>query len=178
MNPKTTTKEAEIPYRVVRDYENYRNIKSKLNMLFEFKTDTVARTEVTLDKAYINNYYIDYAMQEVKVEEFDVLNEDKKVMDQLNLRFSGIGEIVVNITFNGKTTTEILNEETGFSLSFYEYGKYTISFTDEMGTLGTGEFNYEKPPNTSSTLLIVFAGILVGGVVAFILVARGKMKTR
>lgn len=177
-NPKTTTKEAEIPYRVVRDYENYRNIKSKLNMLFEFKTDTVARTEVTLDKAYINNYYIDYAMQEVKVEEFDVLNEDKKVMDQLNLRFSGIGEIVVNITFNGKTTTEILNEETGFDLTFHEYGVYKVSFTDEMGTLGTGEFNYEKPPNTSSTLLIVFAGILVGGVVAFILVARGKMKTR
>ena len=177
-NPKTTTKEAEIPYRVIRDYDNYRNIKSKLNMLFEFKTDTVARTEVTLDKAYINNYYIDYAMQEVKVEEFDVLNEDKKVIDQLNLRFSGIGEIVVNITFNGKTTTEVLNEETGFTLTFHEYGVYKVSFTDEMGTLGTGEFNYEKPPNTSSTLLFVFAGILVGGVVLFILVARGKMKTR
>ena len=177
-NPKTTTKEAEIPYRVVRDYENYRNIKSKLNMLYEFKTDTVARTEVTLDKANINQYYIDYAMQEVMVEEFDVYNEDKKVADQLNLRFLGIGEIIVTIKFNGKTTTTTLNNETGYTLSFYEYGVYTVSFTDEMGTLGTGEFNYEKPPNTSSTLLIVFSGILVGGIVAFIVVSRGKMKTR
>ena len=81
-------------------------------------------------------------------------------------------------TTSSKTTTEILNEETGFSLSFYEYGKYSVSFTDSMGTLGTAEFNYEKPPNTSSTLLIVFSGILVGGIVAFVLVSRGKMKTR
>lgn len=177
-NPKTTTREATVPYQVVRDYGNYRNIKSKLNMLFEFKTDTVSRPEVTLDKAYINNYYIDYAMQEVKVEQFDVYNEDKKIIDQLNLSFSGIGDITVTIKYNGKTITEVLTEETGYNLTFHEYGKYSVSFTDSMGTLGTAEFNYEKPPNTSSTLLIVFSGILVGGIVAFVVISRGKMKTR
>ena len=116
-------------------------------------------------------------MQEVAVTQFDVLEEDK-VLDQLNLRFSGIGDITVTIKYNGKTITEVLTEETGFDLTFKEYGKYSVTFTDSMGTLGTGEFDYQKPPNTSSTLLIVFSAILVGGIVAFVLVSRGKMKTR
>ena len=56
--------------------------------------------------------------------------------------------------------------------------KITISFTDSMGTIGSGVFEYEKPPNTSSTLLIVFALLLVAGIAIFIVSARGKMKTR
>lgn len=177
-NPRTETKEATIPFQVIRDYGNYRNIKSKLSISFSFTTDAVVRDAVVLDKAYINNYYIDYAMQEVAVTQYDVYDDSDKVIDQLNLRFSGIGDITVTIKVNGKTSTQVLTSETGFDLIFKEYGKYSVTFTDSMGTLGTGEFDYQKPPNTSSTLLIVFSCILVGGIVAFVLVSRGKMKTR
>ena len=178
-NPLTTTKVATVPYEVVRDYNNFRNIKSTMTINFEFTTDMEPRDPITLNKTYINNYYVDYAMQEVLVEQFDMKEPDSDtILKQLNLRFLGIGNITATITVNGKTTVYELTEETGFELSFVDYGIYQVSFVDSMGTTHSEVFKYEKPVSMSSVILIVLVGIIVLAVVLFIVLSRGKLKTR
>lgn len=177
-NPKTTTKTASVPYTIVRDTENYRNIKSSMMITVKFAA-LAQSSEIKLEKAYINNYYIDYAMQETKVEEGQVLGSDGKAdTTKLMLVFYGVGDITVTIQVNGTTSTQTLTEETGYALIFDEYGTYTVNFVDSMGTTGSGVFEWEKPVSASAKIMIVLVVIIVVAVVLFVVLARSKMKTR
>lgn len=176
--PLRVTKNATVPYKVVRDHNNYRNIKS--NMSFTIKYTSIQNVPpVTLEKAYINNYWVDYAMQETKVEEGVEYDKDGyEVGGQLVLDFYGIGDIEVTVTVNGKTEKTVLTEETGYRMIFKEYGTYKISFVDSMGTLGSATFPWEKPVSMSSVILIALLGVIALGIGIFIILARGKVKTR
>lgn len=176
--PKTTTKVATVPYTIVRDTNNYRNIKSSMMITVKFAA-LASPTEIKLEKAYINNYYIDYAMQAVAVSEGNVMDSEGKIdTTKFVLNFSGIGDINVTIQLNGKTITKTLTAETGYTMIFEEYGVYNVSFIDSMGTTGSDVFEWEKPVSASAKILVILIGVLVAGAVLFVVLARSKMKTR
>jgi hypothetical protein len=88
-------------------------------------------------------------------------------------------DITLSVTFNGVTTDYILNSENGQNtISFTEYGTYTVRLVDSMGTQTSGVFKYSKKLNTSALALIILSAIIVLAILAFIMISRGKVKTR
>lgn len=171
--PKTIIHEADTPYTTVP--EKYKiNINSDME-ISTFFSSSATSTTTHLEKTYLNEYTINYAMQAVKIDKVNVTVDGKNV-EALGLQFFGVGEIVAEITVNSATTTFTI--KSGETLSFTEYGTYSVRITDSMGTVGIGVFKYEKPVSVSAIILISLVGIIALSVVLFIISSRGKVKTR
>ncbi len=176
---KKVIREADTPYETIEaSYKININSSMEISTLFceklvrDYPVDGLpALTPTTLPKTYLNEYKIDFAMQEVSIEQL----EDKE-NKSLILKFMGIGEIKVNVTVNSVTSTYTI--QSGESLNFVEYGIYSIQIEDSMGTIGTATFNYKKPVSMSAVIMLVLIGIIVLAIVLLVLSSRGKLKTR
>lgn len=167
---------ATSPYRT--EIINYTyNINSKLTLTWNFGNSTPERTE-TLSKNYINHFSITYGMQQVEIRSSKIA-ATKETPATFVLDFYGIGNISVEVTTGGETTKYSLNSEAGNGrLTFTDYGKYSVSMTDSMGTTTSGVFEFKQPTNASTIVLIVLSSVIVAIIVIFVLCVRGKVKTR
>lgn len=173
---ETEPKEADIPYALTPvDYKL--NINSNMEFSTFFKNPSTTRTTV-LDKTYLNEYTINYAMQLVKIERITVYEEGSTdtVLKVLGIQFFGVGDINVKVTV-GAITSEY-TVQTGETLIFENYGVYKFTITDTMNTTTTAEFSWLKPTSVSAIILIGLVGIIVLAVVLFVISARGKVATR
>ena len=169
--PTKQTYEADTPY-VTREASYKINIRSSLSLSTSFQA-----SDITLQKTYVNEYTITYAMQAVKIDLIEIKQGDgNNVLQQINFQFFGIGDISVEITRNGVTSNYTVKSEE--VLSFKEYGTYYVKMTDSMGTSLAGTYPYKKPISISSVLLIGFVGLVVAGFALLFITSRGKMKTR
>lgn len=135
---------------------------------------TQESVEQKLNISFQNDYSIIYGMQQVSLT-FKV-NEDAKT---LVITCLGVGDMVVDVTFNNLTTTYNLNsEQNNSTISVTEYGTYTVSLKDSMGTSTVSSYKYAKKMNISTIILISLSAVVVLAVVIFIVSVRGKVKTR
>lgn len=173
---ETEPKEADIPYQIT-PVEYRLNINAKMEFATFFKNPSATKTRV-LDKTYLNVYTINYAMQQVKIEKVDIYDEGSTdtILNVLGIEFSGVGDITVKVTVNSITTEYTV--QSGERLIFENYGVYTVSIQDTMGTTATAEFSWLKPTSVSAIILIVLVGVIVLAVVLFIIASRGKVSTR
>ena len=151
-----------------------------LDLKIQFSISSIPHA-ITLDKTYINNYTISYGVQQVSIEQFEPeVEEGEKKVDNLSLNFMGVGELTVEVSINGgeKTVYKLNYEEKNFSLTFTEYGTYTVRLVDSMGTETTAVYSFQKKLNTSAIALLVLSGIIATVIVLFVLKARGKVATR
>lgn len=135
----------------------------------------------TFEKTYINKFTIFFGISQVNIERYTrkIQNGNESTdATTLDIRISAVGSANVTVTYNGQTTNYSFSENENKVLSFSEYGTYSIYVVDEMGTVKSASFTYEKSLNTSAILLIVLSSILVLAVVAFILISRARVATR
>lgn len=178
---KTDTYEATVPYRTeVITYTM--NILSSMNLNIKYKSSGDSVQAKHLGKTYTNIYTISYGVQAVILERYELIIKDgseETVVPGLHLRVYGVGDITLDVTYNGVTTSYTLNSEIGQNtISFYDYGSYTVKMVDSMGTQTAGVYKYSKKLNTSALALILLSSLLVLIILVFVLVARGKIKTR
>ncbi len=173
---ETETRQADIPYALT-PVEYKLNINSSMEFSTYFKNPSATRTTV-LDKTYLNEYTINYAMQLVKIERIPIFEEGSTdtELNVLGIQFFGVGDITVKVTV-GSITSEY-TVQTGETLIFENYGVYNISISDSMGTTQTAEFSWLKPTSISAIILIALVGVVVLAVVLFIVSSRGKVSTR
>ena len=172
---ETEIKEGEVPY-VTTPIEYKINIDSEMPVVRFFSAGSPGQKTFTLGKTYLNTYTINYAMQAVKIEQVDVVDSGGAVLEMLGIRIRGVGEIEVEVTVNSQTQTFTINGDE--TLRFENYGVYSVSVKDSMGTTGTLVIDYSKPVSTSAIILIVLVGVIVLAVVLFVVASRGKLKTR
>jgi len=173
---ETEPKEADIPYALTPvDYKL--NINSNMEFSTFFKNPSTTRTTI-LDKTYLNEYTINYAMQLVKIERIPIYEEGSNdtVLNVLGVQFFGVGDINVKVTV-GAITSEY-TVQTGETLIFENYGVYKFTITDTMNTTTSAEYSWLKPTSVSAIILIGLVGIIVLAVVLFVISARGKVATR
>ena len=172
---ETEPKEADVPFEIT-PIEYRININAEMEFATFFKNPSATKTRV-LDKTYLNIYTINYAMQQVKIEKVDIFEDGSDTASNvLGLQIWGIGDITVKVTVNSITTEYTVTS--GEKLIFENYGVYTVSVQDSMGTTGTAEFSWQKPTSVSAIILIVLVGVIVLAVVLFIIASRGKVSTR
>lgn len=175
---KTKLHEADTPYKTTP--ETYKiNINSNMNLSIFFSKDSTDISSIELKKTYLNEYTINYAMQAVLAEKIAIYKEgsnNQTELDVLGLRFYGVGDITVKVTYNSKTST--YNLASGSTLTFDDYGTYSVSIQDSMGTIGTYTFNYKKPVSVSAVIMIILVGVIALVVVLFVISSRGKVATR
>ena len=175
---KLDTYEASEPYKTeIIDYK--KNILD--DMILFTRINNLATRSHFLEKTFINKYTISYGMERVSIEkiEIEVSEDEKKKEDKLDIQFKGVGKLTVKVTFNRETTEYELNYEEGNStLTFTEYGTYSIELVDSMGTRTTATFSLDKKLNFSAIALIILSSIVVGVVLLFVIRARGKVATR
>lgn len=175
---KLDTYEASTPFKT--EIINYRkNILDDMTLVT--KINNIGTRSHPLHKTFINEYTISYGMERVSIEKIEIAvsDDEKKKEDKLDIQFKGVGKLTVKVTFNHKTTEYELNYEEGNStLTFNEYGTYSIELVDSMGTKTTATFSLDKKLNFSAIALIILSSIVVGVVLIFVIRARGKVATR
>lgn len=171
---ETEIKEGSVPYETT-PVEYKINIDSEMQVIRFFSSSNPGQKTFTLGKTYLNEYIINYAMQAVKIEKVDIV-ENGETLKVLGVKFQGVGDIEVEVTVNSQVQKHTL--KSGDTLKFENYGIYSFSIKDSMGTTGTLVIDYSKPVSTSAVILIVLVGVLVLAIVLFIVASRGKMKTR
>lgn len=160
-------------YTDVRSYHQIIDNSDPIRFNVAFN-DNVEEKETKLNISFQNDYKIIYGKQQVNLTFTE--NADEKT---LVITCLGVGDMVVNVTFNDVTTTYNLNSENGNStIAVTEYGTYTVSFSDSMGTATTGTFKYSKKMNISTIILISLSSFIAVAVIIFIISVRGKVKTR
>ena len=181
---KTTTYEASELYKTeIINYE--KNILSSMQLSTKFDINANVH-EQRLHKTFINKYTISYGKEGVSIKQVEIeVGENEKKVDKIDLNFFGVGNLRVEVTFNGKTTvyTEIderpLSSESGNNLlTFTEYGVYTVKLVDSMGTETVQIFELKKKLNVSALALIILSSLLAAIIAIFVLRARGKDATR
>lgn len=179
-NGKTLLRNDSASTAYLTDVHNYEmNILSTMDLSIKFSV-SVSTFDETLKKTYVNKYSISYGVEQVSIEEYEpVVEEGEEVVDALDIVCYGVGDLTITVHCNGKETVYTLNsEKKKNTLSFTEYGTYTIKIVDSMGTTETYVFEFEKKLNMSAIILIVLSSIIVLVVVLFILKARSKLATR
>ena len=160
-------------YTDVRSYHQIIDNSDPIRFNVAFNNE-VETKETKLNISFQNDYKIIYGKQQVNLTFTE--NTDAKT---LVITCLGVGDMVVNVTFNDVTTTYNLNSENGNStIAVTEYGTYTVSFSDSMGTSTTGTFKYAKKMNISTIILISLSSFIAVAVIVFIISVRGKVKTR
>lgn len=126
-----------------------------------------------LDKTYKNEYQVSLGNEKVEI-------SATMAKDSITISCLGVGNLTAKISYNGGEEIEYpLNSEEGDStVTFYEYGTYTVTLVDSMGTTTSAVFTLSKKMNTSSILLIVFSAVILVVIVTFVLISRAKPKTR
>ena len=175
---KLDTYEASTPFKT--EIISYRkNILDDMTLVT--KINNLGNRRHPLFKTFINEYTISYGMERVSIDKIEIVVDDdeKKKEDKLDIECKGVGKLIVKVTFNHKTTEYELNYEEGNStLTFTEYGTYSIELVDSMGTKTTATFSLDKKLNFSALALIILSSIIVGVVLLFVIRARGKVATR
>lgn len=182
---ETDNYETNTPYQT-----ETKNYKININSVMEFSVfmcnqsfavmevdviQALTRSSFELSKTYLNEYSITYAMQAVSIEEVE-FGEDSENEGKLGLKFLGIGDIIVKVTVNSVTTT--YSVKSGDVLAFEEYGTYSVSIEDAIGTFDTKTFKHSKPVSTSAIILVALVGVVVLAVALFVISSRGRVKTR
>ncbi len=129
-------------------------------------------TDIELEKTYINTFSISLGNEKVSI-------TGDTSSGGLVISCYGVGNLTVNVTFGGETITYDLNYEEGeYTLTFSDYGTYTVTLVDSIGTKTSATFSLTKKLNTSSILLIAFSALLLVIILVFVLLSRGTPKTR
>ncbi|MBR3885371.1 MAG: hypothetical protein IKJ33_02775 [Clostridia bacterium] len=171
---ETEIKEGEVPYTTTPI--NYKiNIDSEMEIVRFFSSNNPGQKTFSLGKTYLNEYTINYAMQAVKIEQVEI-KEGDAVLKVLGVRFQGVGDIDVEVTVN--SAVQKFTVKNGETLQFENYGIYSFSIRDSMGTTGTLTIDYSKPVSMSAVILVVLLGVIVLAIALFVISSRGKMKTR
>lgn len=167
------TLEASEPYKTQPSTHTKRiENNDKINFDLAFSSNPSTLKSTTLDKTYINTYTVLLGKQLVNVSA-DIGK------DYITFNCQGVGDLIVEITFNGETVPYELNSEKGnSSVTYHDYGTYTVKITDSMGTTDTLTFSLTKKLNASAIILIVVAGIILVAVATFVIISRAKPKTR
>ena len=129
-----------------------------------------------LDITYRNTYKIMYGMQQVNITH--VINEDNTAITFI---FQGVGNMTVYINRSGEELVYRFNSEKGNNtITFTEYASYSITLIDSMGTTPGEPYkvNFAKKLNTSALILIILSSIIAASIAAFIILVRGRVKTR
>lgn len=165
------THEAEESFKTeIRDYTKV--IKSSDPIRFDVSYGSSSKTSKTLDKTYVNNYSVIYGKQEVLI-------TAAVGKDYITITCQGVGSLTVEITYDGETTPYYLNSEEGNdSITFYDYGSYTVKLVDSMGTTDTQTYNLSKKLNPSSLILIILSSVILLIVSTFVIISRASPKTR
>lgn len=135
-----------------------------------------SKSTKVLDITYQNNYVIRYGVQSVNISHF--INEDNTA---ITFSFLGVGNMTVYITRGNENLVYTFNSERGYNaITFTEYANYTITLVDSMGTTPSEAYtiNFAKKLNTSALILIILSSIIVAAIAAFIIIVRGRIKTR
>lgn len=132
-------------------------------------------SDKVLDITYRNLFTIQYGVKDAKIN-FSYNSKHTT----LTFRFLGVGDMTVNITYKGETTTYIFNSEQGNNtIVFTSFGKYKVTLIDSMGTEPSARtVNFKKKLNTSAIVLIVLVSVIVVAITIFIIAVRGRIKTR
>jgi len=168
------THEATTPYKTI--VENYSNIISNSDPIrFTVYYDNVeAISEKKLDISYLNTYQIIYGVQQVSI----TYETDEKNL-VLTIECLGVGDMILTVTGNDKVMEYNLNsEEQNGIISISEYGNYTFTLVDSMGTTATSTYNFAKKMNTSTLILIGVSSFIALAIALFIFSVRGKVRTR
>lgn len=172
---ETETERGSEPFKTTP--KSYKiNIDSWMNISRYFTAGIPSQKTYLLEKTYLNEYTIDYAMQAVKIARVEVGDGSGNKVKVLGVQFFGVGNINVEISVN--SSTQNYTVKSGEVLTFEEYGTYTFTIEDSMGTVGAEVIKYPKPVNTSVVIMIGLIGVIVLAVVLFIISSRGKVKTR
>lgn len=127
-----------------------------------------------ISKKYENRYNITYAVDRVNISIVALADEGG-----LSVTFMGVGDIEASVTLNGQTTVYNLNYEEGNgNIVFHDFGTYQFSMVDSMNTSQSVSYEYKQKINVSTIVLIVLSSIVVIVIVAFVMRARGRVKTR
>ena len=159
------------------DRQNYSTrIYSALNINYIAKikdTSSEISQSARLIKTYVNRYSVSYGMEQVDIK------VEARTSNSISIGFYGVGDLKVTVTINGETYTETLNSETGNNiLTYEEFGTYTCTIEDSMGTYGTAKFTLTKSLNTSAIVLISLSSVIAVFVIVFILRARGRVRAK
>lgn len=185
-HPKTVFKiqgineEAKEPYKTYT-YSDSVIITSKMKISVKFTSSAEPDPAITLNKTFINNYTITLGKLKIDISKTTITSTDEKAdTSGLHILVQGVGDMVVTVTFNGEKSTYYCNSERKLNnvLTFKEYGTYHIHVVDSMGYESSRSFSYEKTLNFSDLAIIILSVLLVTIIAVFILVARGKVKTR
>ncbi len=127
----------------------------------------------TLDISYYNEYTVSLGLPYASV-------TSSKTDTSITFTCLGIGDITVEVTYNGTTSTYLLNSEEGNSTITFEeqYGSYSVKITDSMGNQSSTTATLSKPINTSAIIFFVLIAVILLFIVIFILRARGRISTR
>lgn len=183
--PKTVFKiqgvnmEATEPFKTYV-YSDSVIINSPMQFNVKFSSSNTTEPTTTLNKTFINDYQITLGQLKISISKTTIKTSDENAdTSGLHIQVQGVGDMIVTVTFNGEQTVYNLNSEKKNSiLSFKEYGTYHIHVVDSMGYESSGSFSYEKTLNFSDLAIIILSVLLVTIIAVFILVARGKVKTR
>lgn len=143
--------------------------------------ETIEVSNSIFTKEHVNKFKIFFGVSQVDIYRFARMiseNGETKQASTLDIQINGVGRITATVTYNGEKTEFIFEDHEESILSFSNFGTYEIYVVDEMGTIKSASFNYQKTLNTSAILLIALSSILVLGVVIFIMRSRAKVATR
>ncbi len=167
---------ATIPYHT--EVINYTfNIDSRMEIFWNFSNGP--EQNETINKSYINRYSISYGMQRVEITSTTSEGDDDNPKG-ITIKVQGVGDITVSVSVDGgEAEVRTLNSERGNGTWFFgDYGKYSVTITDSMGTTSSATFDFKQSVNASTIVLIVLSAVIVSVVVFFVLRARGRVKTR
>ncbi len=135
----------------------------------------------TFKKTYLNKFTIFFGISQVNIEKYTRMIKEggeETAASTLDIRINAVGRVEVTVTFGDEQTHYTFEENEDKVLSFSAYGDYHVYVMDEMGTISSASFSYQKSLNTSAILLIVLSLVLVLAIVLFILRSRAKVATR
>ena len=158
------------------NYTNRIQNSDPIQFSVKYGDRTPTNSNKVLDITYLNEYYIMYGMQTVDIS--SVTNEDNNA---ITFTFLGVGDMTVYITYNGVESVYTFNsEKLDNKITFSEYGTYSITLVDSMGTMPTEAYvvDFEKGLNTSALILIILSSIIVLAIVVFIIMVRSRVRTR
>ncbi len=104
------------------------------------------------------------------------ISNNASTTDEVSLKVSGVGEIIVTTTINGNTTvTKVANGDT---LTYSQAGSYYVKIVDQMGNVVTRSFKINVKMNGAAITLIVVGAATLAFLLLFIFKTRKKVSVR
>ena len=105
------------------------------------------------------------------------ITEGGSASGDLNLRVYGVGDITVNVTVNGASKEPVVLKN-GDIYHVSGTGRYTVTITDEMGTVTVKHFTIRVQMNTAGLVLIVIGAVIVAAGIFFVIKSRSRVAVR